>query len=122
MFRRGIRLPLAAGLAILVAWPLVLGTSYDLRVFTLAGVYALLTLGYQFIFGHAGALALTQGTFFGVGAYVTGLLGIKLGWGFEATLPLAVARAGRAGARRCCAGAAARIALFRAWRRSGSGR
>jgi branched-chain amino acid transport system permease protein len=88
-FRRGIRLPLAAGLAILVAWPLVLGTSYDLRVFTLAGVYALLTLGFQFIFGHAGALALTQGTFFGVGAYVTGLLGIKLGWGFEATLPLA---------------------------------
>jgi len=87
----GIRLPLLAGLALLLAWPLVFGTSYDLRVFTLAGVYALLTLGFQFIFGHAGALALTQGTFFGVGAYITALLALNLGWGFEATLPLAIA-------------------------------
>jgi branched-chain amino acid transport system permease protein len=86
----GIRLPLLAGLALLLAWPLVFGTSYDLRVFTLAGVYALLTLGFQFIFGHAGALALTQGTFFGVGAYITALLALNLGWGFEATLPLAI--------------------------------
>jgi branched-chain amino acid transport system permease protein len=87
----GIRLPLATGLALLLAWPLVFGTSYDLRVFTLAGVYALLTLGFQFIFGHAGALALTQGTFFGFGAYITALLALNLGWGFEATLPLAIA-------------------------------
>ena len=87
----GIRLPLLAGFALLLAWPLVFGTSYDLRVFTLAGVYALLTLGFQFIFGHAGALALTQGTFFGVGAYITALLALNLGWGFEATLPLAIA-------------------------------
>jgi branched-chain amino acid transport system permease protein len=87
----GIRLPLLAGLAVLLAWPFVFGTSYDLRVFTLAGVYALLTLGFQFIFGHAGALALTQGTFFGVGAYVSALLALNLGWGFAATLPLAIA-------------------------------
>ncbi len=102
---QGIRLPLLAGLAILLAWPLVFGTSYDLRVFTLAGVYALLTLGFQFIFGHAGALALTQGTFFGVGAYITALLALNFGWGFEATLPLAIA--GRScsrssSPRRCC--------------------
>ena len=76
---------LLGGLVLLAAWPFVFGTSYDLRVFTLAGIYAILTLGYQFIFGHAGALALTQGTFFGLGAYMTGLLGIKLGWGFAGT-------------------------------------
>jgi branched-chain amino acid transport system permease protein len=85
---RGISVPLAVGFAILVAWPFVFSSSYDLRVFALAGIYALLTLGFQFIFGHAGALALTQGTFFGVGAYVTGLLGLKLGLGTEITLPL----------------------------------
>lgn len=88
--RKGLNAPLLAGLALLAAWPVVFGTAYDLRVFTLAGIYAILTLGYQFIFGHAGALALTQGTFFGVGAYVTGLLGIKFGWGFALTLPLSV--------------------------------
>ena len=82
--------PWLAGVALLAAWPFVFGTSYDLRVFTLAGIYAILTLGYQFIFGHAGALALTQGTFFGLGAYITGLLGINLGWGFALTAPLSI--------------------------------
>jgi branched-chain amino acid transport system permease protein len=86
----GIRLPLAVGLAVLLAWPFLFGTSYDLRIFTLAGVYALLTLGFQFIFGHAGALALTQGTFFGLGAYVTALAALNFGWGFAATAPLAI--------------------------------
>jgi branched-chain amino acid transport system permease protein len=85
----GLRLPFAAGLLVLAAWPLVFSSAYDLRVLTLAGIYALLTLGFQFVFGHAGALALTQGTFFGIGAYVSGLLSLKLGWGIEATLPLA---------------------------------
>ncbi|MEO7403505.1 MAG: branched-chain amino acid ABC transporter ATP-binding protein/permease [Burkholderiales bacterium] len=89
-FARDIRLPLLIGLAALVAWPFVFNTSYDLRVFTLAGIYALLVLGFQFIFGHAGALALTQGTFFGLGAYVTGLLSVKLGWGFALTMPLSI--------------------------------
>ncbi len=83
---RGIRLPLAAGAVGLAAWPFIFSSSYDLRVFTLAGIYALLVLGYQFIFGHAGALALTQGTFFGLGAYITGILGAKLGWTFEWTI------------------------------------
>ena len=85
----GLRLPYAAGLVALAAWPLVFSSSYDLRVLTLAGIYALTTLGFQFVFGHAGALALTQGTFFGVGAYVSGLLSLNFGWGIELTLPLA---------------------------------
>src|SRR5688572_26193802 len=88
--RTGLNAPLLAALALLAAWPFVFNTTYDLRVFTIAGIYAILTLGYQFIFGHAGALALTQGTFFGLGAYLTGLLGIKFGWGFAATLPLSM--------------------------------
>ncbi len=83
---RGIRPALGAGAVGLAAWPLILSSSYDLRLFTLAGIYALLVLGYQFIFGHAGALALTQGTFFGLGAYITGILGAKLGWTFEGTI------------------------------------
>ena len=102
---QGIRLLLAAGVAILLAWPLVFGTSYDLRVFTLAGMYALLTLGYQFIFGHAGALALTQGTFFGFGAYIAAMLALNLGWGFAATAPLAIAGPvllARSSRHRCC--------------------
>ncbi|HEX2117461.1 MAG TPA: branched-chain amino acid ABC transporter ATP-binding protein/permease [Alphaproteobacteria bacterium] len=78
------------GLLALAAWPLVFSSAYDLRVFGLAGVYAILVLGYQFIFGHAGALALTQGMFFGLAAYITAILGAKVGWPATVTLPLSI--------------------------------
>lgn len=74
----------------LIAWPFVFGSSYDLRIFALAGIFAINTLGYQFIFGHAGALALTQGTFFGLGAYITALLALDLGVGFPVGATLAI--------------------------------
>ncbi|HUA55059.1 MAG TPA: branched-chain amino acid ABC transporter ATP-binding protein/permease [Candidatus Sulfotelmatobacter sp.] len=88
---RGIRLPLAVGTALLVAYPLAAGSPYHLRLLTVAGIYALMVLGYQVIFGQAGALALTQGAFFGLGAYATAILGGRLGWEFLATFPLSMA-------------------------------
>ncbi|MEJ0068771.1 MAG: hypothetical protein WDO24_08665 [Pseudomonadota bacterium] len=48
-------------------------------------------MGYQFIFGQAGALALTQGAFFGLGAYVTAILGSRFGADFAVTFPLSIA-------------------------------
>jgi branched-chain amino acid transport system permease protein len=87
---KGIRLPLAATAAALALYPFFFGNPYTLRVLTVAGVYALLVIGYQFIFGYAGALSLAQGCFFGLGAYVTGILGTQLGWGFLATFPLSM--------------------------------
>ena len=80
-----------AGVFVLVAWPFVFNSPYDLRVFTLAGIFAINTLGYQFVFGHAGALALTQGTFFGLGAYIAGLGALEFGWSFAQTAVLAIA-------------------------------
>ena len=67
-----------------------LASPYGLRVLTLAGCQALLVLGYQFIFGHAGALSLAQGAFFGLGAYVTAILGTRYHWDFAATFPLSI--------------------------------
>lgn len=75
----------------LLAWPLLASSAYDLRVLTIVGIYALMALGFQFIFGHAGALALTQGCFFGVGAYATAILSTRWGWPGEATLALSAA-------------------------------
>ena len=88
--RHGMAVPLIVGAVLLVLWPTAFSTAYDLRVFTLAGIYALLVIGYQFVFGHAGALALTQGAFFGLGAYVTGILGARYGQGFVVTFPLSI--------------------------------
>ena len=53
---------------------------YDLRFLTLVSIYAIMVLGFQFIFGHVGAVSLAQSTFFGLGGYVTGILGSRSGW------------------------------------------
>ncbi len=83
--------PLIAALAVALAvHALVFADGYDLRVLTVAGAYALMVLGYQFVFGHAGALSLAQGTFFGVGAYATGLLSLNFGWTFPFTFPASI--------------------------------
>ena len=37
----GSRMPLVVGAAALAAWPMILSSAYDLRVFALAGVYAI---------------------------------------------------------------------------------
>lgn len=72
-------------------YALAFGSAYTLRVLSLAGIFALASLGYQFIFGHAGALALSQGTFMGLGAYVSGILAVRYGVAFDSSLALAVA-------------------------------
>jgi branched-chain amino acid transport system permease protein len=87
----GIRLPLLIGAVLLVGYALLSGSPYHLRLLTVSGIYALMVLGYQFIFGQAGALALTQGAFFGLGAYVTAILGSQLGADFAVTFPLSIA-------------------------------
>jgi branched-chain amino acid transport system permease protein len=76
--------------AALAVYAIGFASPYEQRVLELAGIYALLALGYQFIFGYAGALSLAQGAFMGVGAYVSGILAVRYGIGFEASLPLSL--------------------------------
>jgi branched-chain amino acid transport system permease protein len=87
----GIRLPLLLGAAALIAYAVFFASPYDLRVLTLCGIYALLVLGFQFIFGHAGAVSLAQATFFGIGGYMTGILATRFGLPFLVTFPLSIA-------------------------------
>lgn len=44
------------------------------RMVTLVGIYALMGVGYQLVFGQLGALNLAQGALFGLGAYALALL------------------------------------------------
>jgi branched-chain amino acid transport system permease protein len=83
--------PILAVIAVAIAaYAVLFASSYGLRVLTVSGIYVILVLGYQFIFGHAGALSLAQGAFFGLSAYVTGILGSQLGWQFPATFFLSI--------------------------------
>ena len=79
-------LPAAAAVALLGA----AGGAYELRLLAIAGCHALAVLGYQFIFGRIGALSLAQGAFFGLGAYASALLALKLGWDFARSFPAAI--------------------------------
>ena len=77
-------------LAALLALPifaLALLPPFGQRMVTLVGIYALMGLGYQLVFGQLGALNLAQGALFGVGAYAAALTVPALG---VLALPLAI--------------------------------
>jgi branched-chain amino acid transport system permease protein len=77
-----LRLTLALGvLAFFV--PLFVTNVYDLRVLTVALMLGALTLGNTLSLGYAGIFNLSQGTFYGLGAYTTAILVARHGVPFE---------------------------------------
>jgi branched-chain amino acid transport system permease protein len=52
-------------------------------------VYLLPALGLNLIYGYAGLLSLAEGAFFGIGAYASALLALRLGWPFWLAFPAA---------------------------------
>ena len=75
--RRGTILKTLRGVA-LVVWPLILRNDYGMRVMTTAGLYAIITMAVVIILGQAGQLSFGHSGFYGIGAYVAGLLAMKL--------------------------------------------
>lgn len=90
LLRRSPPILWAIALAV-VAYATLYASAYDLRVLTVAGVYALAALGFHVVFGLGGALSLAQGAFFGLGAYATGILGSRYGLEFPVTFPVSLA-------------------------------
>ncbi len=60
--------------------------SYGLHILIMVAVYVLLTQSLNLVMGLAGQLQLGHAAFFGIGAYVAGILMVRLGWPFWATL------------------------------------
>ncbi|HEX2889531.1 ABC transporter permease subunit [Vineibacter terrae] len=81
--------PMLLVAAAALAWLALTGDAYAVRLATLAGAQALLVLGYQLVFGHAGALSLAQGALFGLGAYVAAMMSLHAPWSLSLTLPAA---------------------------------
>src|SRR5947209_6737554 len=70
-----------AVLALLVlTLPLWLANPYFLHVVIMAGNFAVLALSLNLLLGYTGQLSLGHAAFFGIGAYATGLLTVKVGW------------------------------------------
>src|SRR5215510_11055351 len=64
---------------------------YHLHTLIMAGIFAVLALSLNLLLGYTGQLSLGHAAFFGIGAYASALLTVKLTWSPWAALPLAIA-------------------------------
>lgn len=87
---------LVAALAI-IALPLIFNDTYWRTNLTLCAINVLLALGLDFILGYTGQLNLGHSAFYGLGAYVSTLLIVKLGVPFWGAFVAGVAFSGLAG-------------------------
>jgi len=85
---------LAAGALTL---PLCLQSTYHLHVAIMAGIFGVLAMSLNLLLGYTGQLSLGHTAFFGIGAYTSALLTLKLEWSFWPACAAAVGLAGAAG-------------------------
>ncbi len=85
-----------AALALLTL-PFWLTSPYYLHVTIMAGIFTILALSLNLLLGYTGQLSLGHAAFFGIGAYTSALLALKLEWPFWIGLPAAALAAGLAG-------------------------
>jgi branched-chain amino acid transport system permease protein len=91
------RLALPVGLAVAATAPLWVWNPYHLHTLIMAGIFAVLALSLNLLLGYTGQLSLGHAAFFGIGAYATALLTVKLAWSPWIGLAAAVVLPGLAG-------------------------
>jgi len=69
-----------AGLALTL--PFWLPNPYFLHVAIMAGIFGVLALSLNLLLGYTGQLSLGHAAFFGIGAYASALLTLRLEWSF----------------------------------------
>ena len=84
-------------IAVIAVLPLVFSDTYWRTNLTVCAINVLLAIGLDFILGYAGQLNLGHSAFYGVGAYVSTLLIVKLGTPFWIAFIAGVGFAGIAG-------------------------
>jgi branched-chain amino acid transport system permease protein len=85
---------LLAALATAPAW---VWNPYHLHTLIMAGIFAVLALSLNLLLGYAGQLSLGHAAFFGIGAYASALLTLKLEWSAWIGLIAAIVLPGLAG-------------------------
>ena len=68
--------------------PLVMTDAYYLRILIYIGIYTILALSLNLINGYTGLFSIGHAAFYGIGAYSSALLTLRLGIPFIAALPL----------------------------------
>jgi branched-chain amino acid transport system permease protein len=91
------RMMIAAPLAILLLLLPVFCSYYVLHIIIFSGINLIAVLGLGLLVGFSGQVSLGHAAFYGIGAYASALLTVKLGLSFWIALPLAGIIAGIAG-------------------------
>lgn len=86
----------AAVLAALVI-PFLGLQQYYFHLISYSLIWVILTQGLNIIQGYTGYVSIAQAAFFGIGAYASALMSIRLDWSIWLTMPLAVVITGIAG-------------------------
>ena len=83
--RRGV----CAAMALAVVLPLFVRSNYLLHIMVMTEIYVILALSLNLVLGYAGLLSLAPPAFFGIGAYTSALLALRLNLPIWITLPAA---------------------------------
>ncbi len=75
-------------LIIALAVPYISPSPYFIQVISMSFIFAIAVYGLNLIEGYMGQLSLVQAGFFGIGAYMSGLLTLKLKMSFWLALPI----------------------------------
>ena len=70
----------ALTLAVAATAPLWVWNPYHLHTLIMAGIFSVLALSLNLLLGYTGQLSLGHAAFFGIGAYASALLTVKLEW------------------------------------------
>jgi branched-chain amino acid transport system permease protein len=77
---------------LLMALPLVVTNQYRLGVLVIIAIHAIVVLGLDLLMGYTGQISLGHASFYGLGAYITGVLSAHWQWpplaGLAVTLPI----------------------------------
>lgn len=77
-------------LVITTVFPFFIRSHYHVNLMVFVGIYTLLALGLTLLLGYAGQVSLGQAGFYGIGAYVSGILTVKFGINPWMALPIAI--------------------------------
>ena len=84
-----------AGVILLaLALPQVVTNRYYLNILIMSGIWSIVACSLNLVLGYTGQVNLAHGAFFGIGAYASALMMLKLQMNFWLALPLAAALAG----------------------------
>ena len=77
-------------IAALLAFPFVVTNPYYLHLAVTIGIYSILVLGLDIVFGYTGEVSLGHASLLGIGAYTAGVLFFQFGIGMWWSIPAAV--------------------------------